>query len=296
MLDSEFIRNSIDKVIAQSKNKIKCEIWSGLDVGRIEKWFGNFISDEERLLAACLLDSLIYRSESQFKSQLFSIFTSPELKVDPDKKSDFDIISLLRSEKEESIHIIPVIRHNDPPTKSGPLVLRYAQRSLRFHNKRLKWPSQIEGIVDTSKVVILLDDFIGTGTQFVSFAKRTALHQILEIPNAPVIYYCVTAAHEKGLEKIAEELPGIRVISSEVLGNDNSPFTPEGWKNYEPHFSLDDALSTYKSICKRFPFLNKHPFGWGNLGLAYSFHHATPNNTLPIYWKYGDGWNSLLDR
>ena len=36
--------------------------------------------------------------------------------------------------------------------------------------------------------------------------------------------------------------------------------------------------------------------GYGGLALAYAFAHATPNNTLPIFWMGTENLTPLLDR
>ena len=46
----------IDQVISRCRNLIYCNIWSGLPVQRLNQWWNNFTTEEEKYFAACLLD------------------------------------------------------------------------------------------------------------------------------------------------------------------------------------------------------------------------------------------------
>ena len=47
------------------RDLIEHKIWSGIDKNQFEKWRCNFKTDHEKYFAACILDSLIYRSNQQ---------------------------------------------------------------------------------------------------------------------------------------------------------------------------------------------------------------------------------------
>src|SRR5208283_2651297 len=49
-------------------------IWGGLKPVRLRRWMKNFATDEERYLAACLLDALIYRSDDLTTALLVHLF------------------------------------------------------------------------------------------------------------------------------------------------------------------------------------------------------------------------------
>jgi hypothetical protein len=52
-------------VIQRCEDLIEGQIWSGIDLQRLEGWLSNFTTPEEKYLVARLLDSVIYRSKSQ---------------------------------------------------------------------------------------------------------------------------------------------------------------------------------------------------------------------------------------
>src|SRR5687767_9010619 len=47
------------------RDLIEFKIWNGIDLDQLENWRRNFKTDEERYFSACVLDSLIYRSNEQ---------------------------------------------------------------------------------------------------------------------------------------------------------------------------------------------------------------------------------------
>jgi len=55
----------IEQVRIRCEDLVRCDIWADLSIQRLNQWWSNFRTDIERYFAACLLDSVIYRSEAQ---------------------------------------------------------------------------------------------------------------------------------------------------------------------------------------------------------------------------------------
>ena len=51
-----------DTVFSRSRDFISYDVWSGVELHRLDQWIANFRTEEERYFAAKVLDALIYRS------------------------------------------------------------------------------------------------------------------------------------------------------------------------------------------------------------------------------------------
>ena len=63
-----------DKIFNRCRDLIAYQVWSGIDVARLDAWINNFQTQEEQYFAACVLDALLYRSDDQtlaLSKQLF---------------------------------------------------------------------------------------------------------------------------------------------------------------------------------------------------------------------------------
>lgn len=82
-----------------------------------------------------------------------------------------------------------------------------------------------------------------------------------------------------------------------IHGSINSVLHDKCFERYQINGFQELVLKQYADVTKQ-AGLPKGRFeeGFGQLGLAYGFAHATPNNTLPIFWYETDNWAPLLDR
>ncbi len=279
----------IDAIVGRCNELIQHGIWGGLHITTFRSWLANFQTDEERYFAACVLDSLIYRSDDQtvaLISQLFQRVLPDLVRLDPPPVHS---VSLERLRQEPAIldpgvRLMPVVKDTDSPTKSGYIVARLLRRHLRISEKWIIQPHTIaEHIAVGARVFLFMDDFLGTGEQFEVFAARIELNNHL-----PRIYgaYLPLAAHARGIDTLRNKLPGLRVRAVELLDESNSLFDPAG-------HCFDDGVNTPEAakvfyydllMTKRIHIPSEHACGYGNLGLVYVFSHAVPDNSLPILW------------
>jgi hypothetical protein len=293
----------IEQVLERCKNLISSGIWEGLTQIRLDTWMRNFASATGRYFGACVLDSLIYRSEKQTISLMEQLFqrTLPDLlrRHPPPGGCSIPWGVSLRSPSfgpYPSVCIVPVIRWGDPPTKSGPALARLYRRHLHLTEQWMIWPWQI----DAAKKVgfsqfLFIDDFLGTGEQFCEFAKQFGLSTSLQGCYA---VYAPLAAHKDGISMVQKCLPDLHVVTVEAIDNSYSLFSEESpWFNdglNSPPMARDyyDALVATLQL----PIKSDALRGYGKLSLAYAFNHATPDNCLPIIWSEGIGWKPLLER
>lgn len=179
----------------------------------------HFDSPDERILLSLLLHKLVFRSKEQVRSLLTQSLDKkiPQALYDiTGRENAFKDISLLCSytKTPTDFVIAPVIRDSDPPTKSGPLIARLFKRLANVNEKVMKWPWNL-GEMKGIKTILFVDDFVGTGEQFLKFCDRHVDKAVFD--KEINLLYCPMTAVEKGLEKIQQARPEIHLCPIEVV-------------------------------------------------------------------------------
>ncbi len=295
MLDSRDQQLFVEQTLKRVEQLINRGIWSGIDNARCISWHRQFADRGYQLLGACLLDNLIFRCKDQLVASLSMAMTSNLAAIG--ESSDSSIVDALRLRQNGDVRLVPVIRYDQPPTKSGTYVLRLLAKALRIADSWMIWPEKLADIPKNVRIVIMVDDFCGTGTQFVKFAKKFNLNEYFAHNKNCIGIYITGAAHTDGLGYIKEHCPNIKVIAGEVLGAENHFFDGGSLEQYSNPDVKAQFVEQYKDICDDFKLGGSHGYyGYGGQALTYAFSHATPNNTLPVFWYGTDRWTALLDR
>jgi hypothetical protein len=242
----------------------------------------------ERYFGACVLDSLIYRSEKQTIALMEQLFqrTIPDLlrRHSPPgevKQPWIELLRLSSIEPLQQLRIVPVIKSNDPPTKSGPALARLYRRHLAFQDQWIIWPNQLEFVKKSGITRFLfIDDFLGTGDQFCEFAHNFGLSASLQ---GCYSVYAPLVAYKGGIINIQQHLSNMHVVAAEEIDNTYSLFSDESPWFEDGVNTVPMARAFYDSIVARLnaPIKPEALRGYGKLSLAYAFNHATPDNCLP---------------
>lgn len=293
-----------DEVITRCMDFLYCGIWSGLHPARLRKWWNNFKTHEEKYFSACVLDSLIYRSEQQTVSLLRQLMqrTLPDLtRLDPTPLGVIEdwqsILKVDPRDEDPGIRLVAAVQRTDPPTKSAFVISRLLKRHLGVNENWLISPWAVaESLRAGIRVFVFIDDFLGTGQQFIDIAAAERLPTSIQ---AAYAVYAPLAGHVKGITNLTTVLPELRVQPVETLDDACSLFAPDSQ-------AFDDGVNTphgaeefyYTLLDSRgFKLIGQERKGYGGLGLAYVFSHAVPDNSLPILWYAKlPGWEPLLDR
>ncbi|UDM38420.1 hypothetical protein LIS44_00905 [Acinetobacter haemolyticus] len=290
----------IERVKTRCKNLIRNKIWNGVEEHRLDSWFDAMSNLGAKLLAAYILDNFSFRSKEQFYS-LINFMVEGMKFPNKDKTLTFEEAFRHQSYTEKNgIILAPVISNDQPPTKSGPYILRLIQKLYKLPTKSMYWPHKLLENTDRIKELYFVDDFCGSGNQFSDFIKEINFEEIVK-ENKIEIYYLVAVIHEKGLKKIQEDYPNIKIIYGELLEERSSNILSEACLS---RYSVDNfaelILQQYENVISNAGYTrgaqDKYKFGYENLGLAYSFAHGTPNNSLPVLWMDGTNITSLVDR
>ncbi len=180
---------------------------------------------------------------------------------------------------DKNIYILPLGKIG----KSGAAMAYYIKKTpVASNNKKIKiiQNSDIPNITEDS-VVVVVDDFAGTGGSIVDFYNSIKL----SLPN-PVNVCALTVAY---MEKAEANLKKSNIL---VFGNKRcAAFIKRGSVfGYFPQMTIiRDFCFTYGS--KLYPeqkYKDKktklHPLGYINSQSLIGFDHSIPNNTLPIIW------------
>lgn len=288
-------------ILERCRNLMRSGIWSGIEPSDITRWMTNFQSDAEKYFGACLLDSLIYRSELQTSALMREIFDR-ELPTAcrqlGHKLHNFNFNEYLKKQPREDrpLMIVPVIRSDDPPTKSGPMIARMLKRRIKINEYHIAWPWQISKwrTEYNTHSIIFVDDLMGTGVQFESFMNEFNITESIDKMDC---FYCPLVGHQKGVAYIQDKFPMICITPVEKLDSALNIFDEDSEVFNDGLNSPATAKELYLKILRRTSYSAKgKSVGFGNLGLLYAFQHGTPNNSLPILWYESPTWKPLLRR
>lgn len=287
----------IEQVHQRTRSYVKSNIWASISLDRLDRWIDQFECYQYSFLGAVLLDNLLFRSKSQVLATLEWLMSCPELCRD--FKSDLSLVESFSSYKDPGVRLVPAISFDKPPTKSGFYILRLIQRLFRIHASWLIWPQKINEWPSGANLLIIVDDFLGSGDQFKEFVSVASLEVFHKEHPRVRIVYLVLAAHVDGINAINKDFPFVEIVCADTLGSEYHLFDGTRVdKKYQLAVS-SNLKNDYLDLARKagLPLSGKvGPFGYGGQCLSYAFEHATPNNVLPAYWFETTNWEPLLDR
>ncbi|ODS79127.1 MAG: hypothetical protein ABS39_03920 [Acidovorax sp. SCN 65-28] len=276
-------------------------IISGIDPIRLNNWLANFVTAEDKYLAGHILNGLTYRSDAMVKSS-FQHLMDCELPSLLRGQGNFpfpDLEALYTALREGDlalpIRIVAVDgTFEATPGKSGGVMIRQFKRHLNVSKALLCRPERLGELPDTVKVLVFIDDLVGTGKQFKSFAK----HYELEVhAKTRCLVYCPLLAFDQGLLKLREALPWLQILPVETLDSSHQFFrgcaaAPQVW-GVDSVNTVQDVRDHVSDLCQR---NNIPPHTRHCLDLVVAFEHAVPNNSLPMLSIKSAQWQPLFDR
>jgi hypothetical protein len=184
---------------------------------------------------------------------------------------------------------VPLLDGEDP-TQSGFAVSRLFKTMGFCRKEWLINPSQIPKALKAGvKVLIFIDDFLGTGEQFTAVGNTM---DIKSLSKNTYTIYAPLAAHENGVRNIKAIFPNVKVTAAEILRDESEVFKS----------CFDDSVNTpemakifYKEFLGKNGMKDKKKGSRFNLRIAYAFEHGVPNNSIKILY-HATNWNQLFNR
>ena len=273
----------------------KCDYFSGIGIWPRktvldpELWLSNFQHDEERH-ALYLLNAFMYFS-TDLVNQIFStsIRTIGRLMTGTQWTEFLDtvLVTLVTGE-------VPRV------TDSGYVYTRKA-RALGIPEDRILTHEEIFGRIlgGFKRSVVFVDDFVGSGNQFVETWKRRRPNRYESFKALAAgweaeFYYCPAFCTQLGLNKINSECPEVTVNPGVLIPDNYGAMAQDSivW----PSQLLSTAEDFLHSASMRAGIPEALWRGFASLGLTIALEDSVPDATLPlIYWDE-NGWHPLMRR
>jgi len=161
----------------------------------------------------------------------------------------------------------------------------FVSRSDLFRQPLL--PNDDPQKLGSDDVVVLLDDFSGTGTQVCDAWNNPQTSFGALLAGVGKVYLIVVAASRAAKKRISDETEICLLPAHELRDSDNV------FSELCKHFSNEDRarLVHYGEIANK-----RLPKGFGDCGFVIVFQHRSPNNSIPILHADHNKWTGLFPR
>lgn len=287
------------KIVDRCYKLIDLHYWDTIEKETLLLWLNNFETPEERYLAISILGCLIFRNKKSIESFGANIFHI----ILPQLLSDNQIYEIESIKEWETIlsdgksrSILPfrfstIENIDDLPAKSGSFIYKSLQRIYFDKTLGINCGS-IDKLEPKVKAIILFDDIVGTGEQFLTFYSKYNLEQLDK-----KIIYIPLAAHEKSTSLLNEKYNNLIVHPVEKISKECEFFSEHNkYLNNKDISTPEEFLSYYLDFCENKKIKITNKLGHGNMGLTYCFSESTPNNNLSLLSYKDSSWSALLKR
>jgi hypothetical protein len=293
----------VNAVLDKCTNLQDCGLWAAEPKVRPKAWLSNF-TPEERPVAATLLDHFIFYSGQTVDALLAAGFRALRDSAARQHGASFRTVI-------ENQAIFTAVEGEQPnSTDSGHLFCRKLRQIFALPDARFVSAEEAVQKAAQGIPVIFLDDFIGSGDQFVATWKRryrpAPIHSFADAyaKSRFAAMYLSLVSTATGRRNVEKNAPMVRLelihVLSPTFGVSAIPrnaLTPDIDNIPDKISELLDKYSSRLIVPPYLsePRLRKH--GYDELGLQLAFDHSTPDATLPIFWaESGHGWTPLVRR
>lgn len=283
----------------------KCEVlkraglWLPEPHMRPTAWLKNF-DEDDREIAAFLLDKFTFYNsrltDSLFRASYHSIADGmPKGPQAPNREA------LIKS--LDVAAFTPVRGERPNPTDSGYLLCRKARQVIGAPESCILDTNEALDHAYQGGTIIFLDDFVGSGDQFIHTWKRVSNGKSFADAHAQVSFaaiYITLVATDFGLANIHRSAPSVAVCATHVL-EPKSTLNGLVAHSSQLKVEVDAFLNRYATrlrpeetyIANNLAYLC---YGYKTRGLLLAFEHTVPDATLPIFWSPGTNWEPLIER
>lgn len=294
-------KNFEEEVLNRVNTLCKSNIW-GLQRDSLRAWFNNFQKEEHKYLALHILDRLTYRSKDMAHAA-YSSYVRTKLKSHAADFFGINQLSMCQwlegirrhgTTEFENLKLIAVSKKYDT-ADSGKVILRMLTSELFNQSHEL---SCDELIAQGHKglLIILIDDFVGSGQQFIDFARDYKLSEIM-VSNK--VLYAPLMAYKPGIDVIAKAYPNLNIEPLEVLDESDHFFSFSDDKLFcgDDEITEQEFISCYEEIRVLSGHKKSMWYGRDKLCLTVAFEWGVPNQSLGCLWLDSKpNWHNLVCR
>jgi hypothetical protein len=293
-------------VLAKCRYFVDAQVWPAQTLFP-EQWLDNFTAAESPY-AVHLLNHFLFFSDHLVDSLLFGgLMDLSRRIIDLDRSA-----SESRARWAEFLDLVLVTYPSgeDPgPTDSGYMFARKARQKLGFSPQQICAPADaIKRILEGGPVpVLFLDDFLGTGQQFITSWTRRERVDGIELSLAQLqtqvdfpAYYAPLFATATGIRDLESVVGNVTFAPTHALAAPYSALHPDSYLWPAAEVDRGREVIAEASLRAGIPdtdgIAERDWQGFGKLGLCIGFEHGVPDATLPLfYWDQND-WNPLVRR
>lgn len=267
-------------------------------------WLSNF-EDDERPFAVALLDAFLYLSDDMTSTILASEFHRLSQIVCP---ADEPLEGRIASWDTFTDRVIVTYPTDEEPgaTDSGRSYLRKARGKLNLREDQFCDPHDAlhKLAIDPSAPVVFIDDFTGTGNQFLQtwgrrYTTPGGTRSFAEFQPDNQFYVPILCT-ETGVTAISNVAPSLLLRPGHILAHEYSIFHKESlvW----PDDLMADGPDAIKQASKRAGIPmggGSIPHDWcgfGGLGLCVAIDDTIPDASLTLFYWEENGWRPLKRR
>lgn len=289
----------VKDVLARCEALKRAGMWLPEPTLRPRAWIENF-DDSDKILAAQLLERFVFYNQrltdSLLKASFYSI--ADGLKKGP-----------LAPPREQLLRALPkavftpVSGESPNPTDSGYFLCRRTRQVLGVDEAQIKATSEALQVAANGCPVVFVDDFIGSGDQFLAtwrdISTGVSFEAIHQQVGFPAIYISLVGA-EEGIAYIGKYAPAVAVCVTHKIDNRGTLWGIKS-SDLSLYNRLDSLLQKYlPRLTPNEQYMLKESYltyGYKHRGLFFGFEHSVPDATLPIFWCRGtNNWEPLIER
>ena len=279
----------------------KCEYFSAIGIwpSRVvldpERWLDNFLEPELEH-ALYLLNAFLYFDQT-LVDQIFSVSI----------RTVGRLMTMAQWRDFLSSVVVTLVTGEEPNVTDSSHVFARKARAFGIPQERIMSPQEACQKIQSasSGAVVFVDDFVGSGNQFIATWTRTyrTSHEsfrILAPMSGAKFYYCPAFCTELGLRQINQVCPEVSVSPGVFIPANYGALDSESiiWPSHLKS-TAEDFLRTSSTRAGIPDTGGNKPDDWrgfASLGLTFAFEDSVPDATLPIiYWEQ-NGWHPLMRR
>lgn len=298
-------RISEEFVFTKCNYFVDVQIWPRETKLNPQGWLDNFHSSE-RDHAIHLLNAFLYYS-NELTDELFkAAFQTLSTKI-VGTNSPFVVAEAQWDRFRDSLLVTHVTGEDPNNSDSGFTFARKARQILRIDEANLKTPEQALALLASEgpRPVLFVDDFVGSGDQFVKSWKRsntlqdgsTMSFERYGSVRGASFFYCPLFCSPVGRIAIQKECPDVVLSPAHFLSERYSAISDDSiiWPDHlKP--TARDFLEQASERAGIQNFSDVPWTGYQNQGLTIAFAHGIPDATLPIFYFNENGWIPLMAR